>query len=81
MSRSEARPVSAMVPRVSVATAGSFNNEWGLPLTVLRATSETRQAWNAFFADLVARLPEVQEAHALTAPDRRHPLGDGREVG
>jgi UDP-N-acetylmuramoyl-tripeptide--D-alanyl-D-alanine ligase len=26
----------------TVATAGSFNNEWGLPLTVLRATTETR---------------------------------------
>lgn len=26
----------------TVATEGSFNNEWGLPLTVLRATRETR---------------------------------------
>lgn len=26
----------------TVATAGSFNNEWGLPLTVLRATPQTR---------------------------------------
>lgn len=26
----------------TVATHGSFNNEWGLPLTVLRATAETR---------------------------------------
>ncbi|MET0999701.1 MAG: UDP-N-acetylmuramoyl-tripeptide--D-alanyl-D-alanine ligase [Marmoricola sp.] len=50
----------------TVATAGSFNNELGLPLTVLRATSETRYLVLEMGARGVGHLAELC---AIAPPD------------
>jgi UDP-N-acetylmuramoyl-tripeptide--D-alanyl-D-alanine ligase len=50
----------------TVATAGSFNNELGLPLTVLRATSETRYLVLEMGARGVGHLAELCE---IARPD------------
>ena len=59
-------PGCSPTPAPTVATAGSFNNELGLPLTVLRATGETRYLVLEMGARGIGHLAELCE---IAPPD------------